>query len=99
MRTLRTVDAGAVAGVALEIGEVAAVGVALALGDGVGDSCAAATNAHKNTPPIVNCLNIISPVHVWKKIIARLTVGQKRKIDIFIRHELIVQSIETIKMI
>jgi hypothetical protein len=104
MRTLRLgvgtgvgVSLGPGVAVALEVDDGVAEGVAL----GDGDSGAAATliTATNNSALTIFISSIVTPVYVREKIIALLAFGQKYKIDIVIYDPLIVQPIESGKMI
>jgi hypothetical protein len=71
---------------------------------GLGDSCAMAIPMASHAAAIndprfaIRDLNIVAPVHVWKKIIAPFAVVQEFFIDI-VCDELIVQAIESNKVI
>ena len=72
-------------------------------GIGVGDSCAAAmwTKAIEMIEPtnvMLRNLNIVAPVHIWKNVVPPFAIGQKFFID-HVRDKLIVQTVETSKMI
>ena len=67
----------------------------------LGDSCAAATwsTAEMTQAKMTTRkLSIVTPVHVWKKVVPPFAIAQKFFID-HVGDKLIVQTVETSKMI
>jgi len=102
MRTFRT---GELEGPCCGASEIEGDGEEDGDGEGVGDSCAKEAVANINTYAIGSRQsaigirsNVILPVYVWKKIVAPFAINQKFLVN-RLRRELIMQSIETNKVI